>query len=34
MDDFDENGKQTMHGEIEENLFFLFINVIINTKKQ
>lgn len=34
MDDFDKNGKQTMHGEIEENLFFHFIELIVNTKNK
>ena len=33
INDYNENGKQTMHGRIKEDLFFAFVNIIINTFK-
>lgn len=33
IDDYNKNGKQTMHGRIKEDLFFAFVNIIINTLK-
>lgn len=33
IDDYDKNGKQAMHGEIKESLFFQFLGIVINTLK-
>lgn len=33
VDDYDKYGRQTMHGEIKENLFFQFLEIVINTFK-
>ena len=31
IDDYNKKNKQTMHGEIKENLFFQLLEIIINT---
>lgn len=33
VDDYDKHGNQSMHGEIKEDLFFNFLEIVINTKK-
>ena len=33
VDDYDKKGKQSMHGEIKEDLFFQFLGIVINTFK-
>lgn len=33
IDDYDKNAKQTMHGEIMEELFFKFLEIVIKTKQ-
>ena len=33
VDDYDNHGSQTMHGEIKEDLFFQFLEIVISTLK-
>ena len=33
VDDYDKHGNQTMHGEIKEDLFFQFLEIVISTLK-
>lgn len=33
IDDYNKNGKQTMHGEIKEDLFFQFLETVTNSLK-
>ena len=33
VDDYDKNGNQSMHGEIKEDLFFQFLEIVIKTLK-